>query len=129
MYQQSLNETETLIRFSEKKKILFANIPADGHFNPLTTLALHLKQAGHDVRWYTGPSYAPKVSKMGIPYYLFNKAKEVTVYNIDEIFPERKKIKNHIKKISFDICSYFILRGEEFYEDIREINNSFCINP
>jgi UDP:flavonoid glycosyltransferase YjiC (YdhE family) len=109
----------------KKKKILFANIPADGHFNPLTSLAVHLKEAGHDVRWYTGPSYAPKIEKLGISYYLFNKAKEVTVKNIDEIFPQRKRIKNHIKKVIFDICSYFIERGPEFYEDILEINQSF----
>lgn len=107
------------------KKILFANIPADGHFYPLTTLAVHLKQAGHDVRWYTGPSYAAKIAKLGIAYYLFNKAKEVTVHNIDEVFPERKKIRNHVKKVTFDICTYFIARGEEFYKDIKDINDSF----
>jgi len=108
-----------------RKKILFANIPADGHFYPLTTLAVHLKQAGHDVRWYTGPSYAEKIARLNIPYYLFQKAREVTVHNIDEVFPERKKIKNHVKKVTFDICTYFIARGEEFYQDIRDINDSF----
>ena len=25
------------------KKILFANFPADGHFNPMTGIAVHLK--------------------------------------------------------------------------------------
>lgn len=108
-----------------KKKILFANIPADGHFSPLTTLAVHLKNAGHDVRWYTGPSYAAKIEKLAIPYYLFDKAKEVTVNNIDEVFPQRQKIKNHVKKVIFDICTYFIERGPEFFEDIKEINKSF----
>ena len=109
----------------EKKKILFANIPADGHFNPLTRMATILKDAGHDVRWYTGKTYAEKIDRLGIPYYLFNKAKEVTVHNIDEVFPERKQIKSHIRKVVFDICTYFIARGEEFYEDIRNINQTF----
>lgn len=108
-----------------KKKILFANIPADGHFNPLTSLAAHLKAAGHDVRWYTGPSYAAKIEKLGVPCYLFNHAKEVTVHNIDEVFPQRKTIKNHVKKVNFDICNYFILRAEEFFADIRDINEAF----
>ncbi len=31
--------------------ILFATVPADGHFNPLTGVAMHLKAAGHDIRW------------------------------------------------------------------------------
>jgi MGT family glycosyltransferase len=108
-----------------RKKILFANIPADGHFNPLTVLAVHLKAIGHDVRWYTGPSYAGKVQQLDIPSYLFRKAKEVTVNNIDEVFPERSRIRSLVKKLNFDICNYFILRAEEFFEDISDINDSF----
>ena len=27
-------------------KFLFATVPADGHFNPLTGIAIHLKAAG-----------------------------------------------------------------------------------
>jgi MGT family glycosyltransferase len=124
--------TQTLRRLTAKpkgtgnaKRILFANIPADGHFNPLTSLAVHLKEIGHEVRWYTGPSYAAKIEKLGIPRYLFKKAKEVTVHNIDAVFPERKGIKNHVKKVNFDICNYFILRAEEFFEDIQDINREF----
>ena len=45
-------------------KILFANVPADGHFNPLTGLAVHLKNLGCDVRWYTSNSYAEKIGRM-----------------------------------------------------------------
>ncbi|WP_018628482.1 glycosyltransferase [Niabella aurantiaca] len=127
MYTKTANTTNAAapLHGGEKKKILFANIPADGHFNPLTGLAVRLKKAGHDVRWYTGASYAPRIEQLGIPFYLFNKAKEVTVHNIDEVFPERKTIRNHVKKVIFDICTYFIERGTEFYEDIKDINKSF----
>jgi len=128
MMNTTFNNTNQVIaqaKGNAKKKILFANIPADGHFNPLTGLAVRLKNAGHDVRWYTGPGYASRVEQLGIPFYLFNKAKEVTAHNIDEIFPERKTIKNHVKKIIFDICTYFIERGTEFYEDIKDISKSF----
>jgi hypothetical protein len=44
-------------------KILFANFPADGHFNPLTTLAMQLKQSGCDIRWYTSSYYSDKLAK------------------------------------------------------------------
>ena len=37
----------------EARKILFASIPADGHFNPMTGMAMELKNQGHDIRWYT----------------------------------------------------------------------------
>jgi MGT family glycosyltransferase len=121
----SANNAVAPIYGHAKRKILFANIPADGHFSPLTGLAVQLKNAGHDVRWYTGPSYAPRIEKLGIPYYPFRKAKEVTIHNIDEVFPERKNLKNHVKKIIFDICTYFIERGTEFYEDIKDIDKHF----
>jgi len=127
MYTKSTNATNSVARLHNriKKKILVANIPADGHFNPLTGLAVQLQRAGNDVRWYTGPSYASRIEQLGIPFYLFDKAKEVTIHNIDEVFPERKTIRNHVKKVIFDICTYFIERGTEFYEDIKDINNSF----
>ncbi|SDC07299.1 glycosyltransferase [Niabella drilacis] len=127
MYTKTANTASTVAPLGGpfKKRILFANIPADGHFNPLTGLAVQLKNAGHDVRWYTGPSYAPRIRQLDIPFYLFNKAKEVTVHNIDEVFPERKQIRNHVKKVIFDICTYFIERGTEFYEDIKDINKRF----
>ena len=41
-------------------RILFASMPADGHFNPLTGIAAHLSTRGHDVRWYAGPEYGRK---------------------------------------------------------------------
>jgi MGT family glycosyltransferase len=125
MHQSLLELASTEAKTQSAKKILFANIPADGHFNPLTALAVHLKDIGHDVRWYTGPSYAKKIEKLGIPYFLFQKAKEVTVHNIDEVFPERKAIKSQFKKVNFDICNYFILRAEEFFSDIEDINDEF----
>ena len=60
-------------------KILFACIPADGHFNPMTTLAVHLKNKGHDVRWYTGNVYKEKLARMEIPYLPFQNAKEIKI--------------------------------------------------
>mgnify|MGYP001016572938 CR=1 FL=1 len=47
-------------------KILFATMPFDGHFNPLTGIAMHLKEAGHDVRWYAGSSYAEKLQRLDV---------------------------------------------------------------
>ncbi|HEY8397009.1 MAG TPA: nucleotide disphospho-sugar-binding domain-containing protein [Flavihumibacter sp.] len=127
MYTQTLQivNSGTIESGFKGKKILFANIPADGHFSPLTGLAVHLKKAGHDVRWYTGPSYYSRIKELGIPYYLFDKAKEITIRNIDEVFPQRKHIHNPIRKVIFDIRTYFIERGPEFFDDIKEINKTF----
>lgn len=59
-------------------KILFANVPADGHFSPLTGMAMELKSRGHDVRWYTSKMFAQKLQKLGIHHYPFQKALEVS---------------------------------------------------
>jgi len=47
-------------------RILFASLPADGHFNPLTGTAVHLARLGHDVRWNAAPEYAPTVTRLGM---------------------------------------------------------------
>lgn len=108
-----------------RKKILFANFPADGHFNPLTGLAVHLAKLGHDVRWYTGKKYEEKINKLGILYYPLKKAIDFSAGEPDQIFPERKLHKSQVAKLKFDIKHAFVLRGPEFYEDIREIERSF----
>lgn len=110
------------------RKILFASIPADGHFSPLTGLAKHLQAAGCDVRWYTSERYETKLAKLQIPLYPFAKALDIPGDKIDEVFPERKKIKSTIKKLNFDLENYFIKRGTEFYEDIKDINETFCFD-
>src|SRR5688500_16767840 len=84
-------------------RILFANVPADGHFNPLTGLAVHLKQVGYDVRWYTSALYEEKIKRLNIPYYPFKKALQVTGDNVDEIFPERRSIVSQVEKLKFDM--------------------------
>ena len=107
------------------KKILFANFPADGHFNPLTSLAVHLKKIGCDVRWYTSATYTEKLKKLQIHHYPFVKAVDVSNNDFDKAFPERTKCKTQISKLKFDIVHAFILRGPEYYEDIVNIHRDF----
>lgn len=106
-------------------RILFANMPADGHFNPLTGLAVHLQNEGCDVRWYSSAQYADKIKKLQIPYYPFKRALDWSGETIDEVFPQRAKIKSTIKKLTFDLINAFILRSTEYFADISEIYQSF----
>jgi UDP:flavonoid glycosyltransferase YjiC (YdhE family) len=107
------------------KRILFANFPADGHFNPLTSLAMHLTELGYDVRWYTSNTYAKKLAKLNIHHYPFKNAVDVSDNNFDAAFPERKNKKSQVAKLKFDIIHAFIKRGPEYYEDLQEIYTSF----
>lgn len=122
---QLINETGFSSTDLAGKKILFANFPADGHFNPLTGLAVHLQQSGCEVRWYTSSVYAEKIKKLQIIHYPLKKAKDVNGENIETMFPERAKIKGVIKKLNFDIINAFVLRGPEYYTDLVEIYKEF----
>jgi len=110
------------------KKILFANMPYEGHFNPLTGIAMHLKSLGHDVRWYSGSIFKDKIESLGIPYYPFKNALDFNQHNVHILFPERDKIRGTIGKLKYDLKTAFILRSTEFYEDIREINESWSFD-
>jgi len=105
-------------------KILFATMPFDGHFNPLTGVAMHLKAAGHDIRWYAGANYAAKLEKLGIHHYTFQRASEINQDNIGELFPERARLRGPAL-IRFEARHIFVDNTENFFEDVREINASF----
>src|SRR5215213_3813773 len=108
-------------------KILFANFPADGHFNPLTGLAVHLKSIGCDVRWYTAKKYEEKIQRLGIPFYGLKRAVDFSANpEIENVFPERKKYKSQVAKLKFDMINVFILRSTEYYEDLKEIHQEFA---
>ncbi|WP_080056051.1 glycosyltransferase [Spirosoma aerolatum] len=104
------------------QRILFATMPMDGHFSPLTGLAVHLKQAGHDVRWYVGGHYGQKVCQLGLHHYPFKQAQTVNQYNLDSLFPERTTLKSPLARLRFDIHQVFLLRTPEFIEDLTEIH-------
>lgn len=107
------------------KKILFANFPADGHFNPLTGLALHLKKLGCEVRWYSSNTYSEKIKQLQIHHYPFQRAVDVPNNDFDKAFPDRLKYKTQISRLKFDIINAFILRGPEYYTDILNIYSEY----
>ncbi|WP_295694318.1 hypothetical protein, partial [Lapillicoccus sp.] len=74
-------------------KVLFASMPADGHFNPLTGIAVELMGRGHDVRWYAGPTYGARLDRLGMPWFAYDRATEVMASNLDELFPQRAALK------------------------------------
>ncbi|GAB4016163.1 glycosyltransferase [Spirosoma koreense] len=103
------------------KRILFATVPFDGHFSPLTSLAVHLSQLGHDVRWFVGGHYGQKVTRLGLPHYPFQKTQTVNHENMESLFPERASIKNSLARLRFDINQIFLLRAPEQVEDLKSI--------
>ena len=106
-------------------KVLFACIPADGHFNPLTGLAVYMQSRGHDVRWYTGPSYAQKLERLGIAHAPFVRALDINGENLSEHYPEYKALGNGPKAIAFALEKVFFVNLEAHLHDILELRADF----
>jgi hypothetical protein len=84
-----------------------------------------LENSGHDVRWYTGSKYETKIRASGLLIIPLKKPLIFLLASQTRCFPERKNHRGLIAKLKFDIRHAFVLRGPEFYEDIREISESF----
>jgi len=102
------------------KKILFATMPMDGHFNPLTGIAMHFKAKGHDVRWYCSQTYEEKLQKLGIQLYSYKRARDVNSENLHILYPEISKLKGP-KGIKYAFEKIFLDNIENHFLDIKEI--------
>ncbi len=107
--------------------ILFASQAIDGHFNPMTGVAVRLKERGHDVRWYTGPVFDAKLQGLGIPLFPFRRAIEHRADNLNELYPERARLKGP-RAIGFDGEKIFASNVTNFFEDIRELDQDFPVD-
>lgn len=105
-------------------RILIATVPAAGHFNPLTAPALRLAEGGHDVRWYAGPEYTPRVQRLGLRVVPYREATEITGENINALFPERRTLKGP-KAIEFDADAFFCRPVRGHFHDIRAARAEF----
>ena len=105
-------------------KILFASQAIDGHFNPMTGVAVRLREHGHDVGWYTGPVLADKVRALNIRHFPFRRAVEHRADNLNELYPERARLKGP-RAVGFDGEKIFASNISNFFEDVRELHGDF----
>ena len=105
-------------------KILFATVAADGHVNPLTGIAVRLRDLGHDVRWYTGSQYAGRLEALGIPQLPYRRADEHLDAASLANLPERKRLRGPAL-IRFDFEKVFLENTAGYLEDIRDIDDEF----
>lgn len=99
-------------------------MPADGHINPLTGIAAHLAQRGHDVRWYAGPHYGARLDRLDMAWFPYRAAAEVMAGNINDLFPKRAQLKGP-KLIAFDLEQFFVSQVDHNFTDLVEIREEF----
>ncbi len=105
-------------------KTLIATMPFSGHFNPLTSVATLLLDRGHEVAWYTAPSFVHKVERLGVTAFPYRRAIEVTDENIGELYPERAKLRGP-NRLAFDFDKVFAAPVRDHYLDVREIREKY----
>lgn len=105
-------------------KILIATMPFAGHFNPLTGVAARLLERGHEVAWYTAPSFVHKVERLGVTPFPYRRAIEVTDENIGELYPERAKLRGP-ERLAFDFDKVFAAPVRGHFLDLREIREEY----
>ncbi len=108
----------------KSSKILFASMPADGHINPLTGIAAHLAQRGHDIRWYAGPHYGARLDRLDMAWFPYRAATEVMAGNINDLYPQRAGLKGP-KAIAFDLEQFFVSQVDHHFTDLVEIREEF----
>ncbi|PSL30651.1 glycosyltransferase [Chitinophaga ginsengisoli] len=107
------------------KKVLFATISIDAHINPLTGLAKYLQDLGCDVRWYASKYYTAKFHQLYIYHYTPKQHKDVNGENVNEIHPERARIKDRVAKLNYDMTNILAKPAVNHFEDIRHIYEAF----
>jgi UDP:flavonoid glycosyltransferase YjiC (YdhE family) len=105
-------------------RILFATLAADGHVNPLTAIAVRLRESGHDVRWYTGSEYAGLMERLAIPLLPYRRADQRLDAESLAGLPERQRLHGPAL-IRFDFERVFLDNVERYLEDIADINVEF----
>ncbi len=105
-------------------RVLVASLAIDGHVNPLTGVAKQLQADGHDVEWYTGSHMASRLQALGIKHHPFVRAVEHTADNLNDIYPRRRRLRGP-QLVAFDGEKVFSSNVGNFFEDIREIRDSF----
>jgi MGT family glycosyltransferase len=108
-------------------RVLFASMPADGHFNPLTGIAVHMADRGHDVRWYAGPVYGTRLDRLGMRWFPYRQAAEVMANNLNELFPQRARLKGP-RLISFDLDTFFVSQVESHFQDLVDIRQEWSFD-
>lgn len=102
-------------------RILLASLPFDGHLLPTTGVARHLLDQGHEVRFYTGASYADRLARAGIPHEPFRTAVELTAETLPDHLPDLDRLKGP-KRISLQAEKIFFGQVGAHFDDVAAIH-------
>ena len=101
-------------------RFLLATHPFTGHFEPGVPIAYELVRRGHEVHWYTGPKFQPKIEALGAVYEPMHEALVRDDADIGVVFPERRGLQG-LAQLKFDLKHLFTDAAEGHIADLEAI--------
>ncbi len=107
-------------------RFLIGTMPLVGHVNPAFPIARKLIENGHDVCWYTGKLFQPKIEATGATYLPMTQAPDYSDPEVIKnlIATERDKLKG-LAQLKFDLKHVFIDAAIGQLADLTEVLQTF----
>lgn len=105
-------------------RFLIGTMPFVGHVTPLLPIARALVERGHEVRWYAGGRYRPKVEATGARFMPMTAAPDFDDGRLEARFPERAP-RGQLAKLKFDLEHVFADSAVGQFKDYQAILREF----
>jgi MGT family glycosyltransferase len=105
-------------------RFLFATQPSTGHVQPLLQTVGQLVARGHEVVWYGGRKFQPKIEATGARFTAYQKAYDFDDADLDAAFPGRSRLAG-LNQIRFDLVNIFMKQISPQHHDLSMILRTF----
>jgi MGT family glycosyltransferase len=123
LLQKNVQQLDPLER--ETMKVLFAATPVIGHVNPLLVAARVLKNAGHEVAFYTGTRFREKVENARLKFFPLPEDVDYDAWDMDAAFPERQHHAPGPDRLLFDMKHIMVDAMPSQYQGLKEALERF----
>jgi UDP:flavonoid glycosyltransferase YjiC (YdhE family) len=105
-------------------RFLMATVPVTGHVQPGVAIARTLAGRGHEVWWYTGEKFRPKVEAVGARFVPITAGRDYDDADLNGAFPGREKLSG-LAQLKFDLKHVFTDSAPGQVRDLEEILERF----
>lgn len=105
-------------------RFLFASQPITGHVLPALPIVQKLVAEGHEVVWYCGRKFQPKIEAVGACFASYQQAYDYNDDDYNAAFPDRSQYQG-LAQIRFDMQHIFGKQVGPQYRDLQNILAQF----
>ena len=106
-------------------RYLIAATALPGHVLPMLAIAQHLTGLGHEVRVHTASQFRAQVEATGASFTPFARAIDGDYRDLDERFPERRRLNSPHAQLCFGLKHFFADAIEAQHAGLRAILEDF----